>query len=106
MAISSVVQNRIETLRELCARRRVKTLDLFGSATGDQFAPGSSDLDFLVDFEPQPATELAEAYFDLLDDLRDLFGRPVDLVMDAAIRNRTFRQQVDLSRVPLYGPEG
>ena len=32
----------------------------------------------------------------------DLFGRPIDLVEDSAIKNPYFRESVDETREPLY----
>jgi len=53
----SIVQDKLETLKELCAKHRVERLDIFGSAAREDFNPASSDLDFLVEFEAanQPA---------------------------------------------------
>jgi len=50
--IADIASHR-EELRELCRRFHVRRLDLFGSATGDDFDPARSDLDFLVEFEPE-----------------------------------------------------
>jgi hypothetical protein len=49
-----------DVLPELCRRFHVRRLDLFGSAaTGHNFDPVRSDLDFLVSFEPLPPGEYA-----------------------------------------------
>ena len=37
-----------------------------------------------------------------LEGLEELFGRPVDLVVDTAIRNPYFRRAVEQTRSPLY----
>lgn len=47
-----VVQHKIAALRRLCVQHRVERLDIFGSAARDDFDPESSDVDFLVQFEP------------------------------------------------------
>ena len=49
-----------------------------------------------------PATELADAYFGLLDDLRSIVAMPVDLVMHDAIRNEYVRTSIDRDRRMLY----
>jgi predicted nucleotidyltransferase len=90
-------------LEQICRRYRVRRLDLFGSAASGLDRPGESDLDFLVDFEPLAAGAYADTYFGLHEALEALFGRPVDLVVDAAIRNPYFRQSVEQTRVLLYG---
>jgi predicted nucleotidyltransferase len=86
----------------LCERFGVRRLEVFGSAAGEGFDPSRSDLDFLVDFRPALPGELADRYFGLLEALEALFGRPVDLVMTAAIKNPYFLQGIEPSRTLLY----
>lgn len=96
------ISSRREELRELCQRFHVRRLDLFGSAARDDFDPARSDLDFLVEFRPTPPGGYADAFFGLKESLEQLFGRPVDLVAAAAIRNPFFRESVEGAKVPLY----
>ena len=53
--------------------------------------------------EPLPTGGYAKAYFGLMEALEALFQRPVDLVVDSAIRNPYFRESVERSKVRLYG---
>ena len=101
--IASLEARRAE-LRELCLRYRVRRLDVFGSAaTGRGFDPQSSDLDFLVEFEPdQDLGPWLSHYFDLQDELQRLFGQSVDLVMASALKNPFFAREVNRTRRPLY----
>jgi predicted nucleotidyltransferase len=48
--IAEISAHRQE-LEDLCRRFHVRRLDLFGSATGNDFDPARSDLDFLVEFD-------------------------------------------------------
>ena len=96
-----IEQNR-EALTELCRRHRVLKLDLFGSATDDDFKPAESDLDFLVEFEDIAPDAYAAAYFGLLEGLQVLFAQPVDLVAESAITNPYFRESVERTRTRLY----
>jgi predicted nucleotidyltransferase len=89
-------------IADLCRRRRVRTLELFGSATGESFDPTTSDLDFLVRFEPMPTVEYADCYFGLREDLEMLCDRPVDLVETAPLRNPYFLKAIEATRVLLY----
>ena len=89
-------------LAELCRRCRVLRLDIFGSATDARRFGPESDLDFLVEFQPGLVSGRADAYFDLLFGLQEMFGRPVDLVMHSAIVNPYFRESVEASRELLY----
>jgi predicted nucleotidyltransferase len=99
--IDLIEQHRAE-LADLCQRFRVRTLELFGSAADGTFDPVRSDLDFLVEFLPLDAGQIAPDYFGLLHALEDLFPRKIDLVMPRAIRNPYFRRGVDQSREVIY----
>jgi predicted nucleotidyltransferase len=100
--VIALLEERRQSLVALCRRYRVARLDVLGSATSGAFEPATSDLDFLVTFAPMPPAEHADAYFGLLQDLEALFGRAVDLIEEAAIKNPYFRRSVDASRVSLY----
>ena len=97
----SIAKHR-EEIAELCRRYRVSRLELFGSAVGDRFEADRSDVDFLVEFQPLADGEHADAYFGLLESLKSLFARPVDLVMTRAIRNRYFLQAIEPTRTLVY----
>lgn len=66
----------------LATRYRVTRLALFGSTARDA-ARSDSDIDILVGFDG-PAT--SERYFGVQFYLEDLFGTPVDLVTEKALR--------------------
>jgi len=79
-------QQALDLLRrskpELRSRFGVTRLALFGS-TARNTASSNSDVDILVAFDG-PAT--SKRYFGLQFYLEDLFGRPVDLVTEKALR--------------------
>jgi predicted nucleotidyltransferase len=95
---------RQDALPELCRRYHVRRLALFGSAaTGHDFDPARSDFDLLVDFEPLPPGDYANAYFGLREALKALSGRPsVDLVTKTALQNPYLKRRVESERRPLY----
>ena len=97
-----VISERAADLERLCQRYRVRRLSLFGSATTDRGLTKASDLDFLVEFEPLPPGVYADTYFGLLEALQQLFNKPVDLVVESAIRNPYFLVAVEATRTPLY----
>ncbi len=80
----------------------MKQLDLFGSAVGEGFDPGHSDIDFIADFGPQAQPELFNHYFGLKQTLELLFGRRVDLVMAAAMTNPHFIKPAALTCRTVY----
>lgn len=50
---AEIVEQNLPAIAELCRRFGVRRLDLFGSAAMGRFDPQRSDLDFLVEFEPE-----------------------------------------------------
>lgn len=97
-----LIEKHLEQVRALCRRYKVRRLEVFGSATGGQFDAASSDMDFLVEFGPLQEGEYADSYFGLLEELGELFGRKVDLVMTRAIKNPYFLEQIEKDREVLY----
>jgi hypothetical protein len=97
-----VLQDKQQAIAELCARHGVARLDVFGSALRDDFRPGQSDIDLLVEFGPHEGYALVDAYFGLLDDLRSLLGPDVDLVMVDAVKNRYLAREIARTKQLLY----
>lgn len=96
-----LIQDNRMAIAELCRQYGIRKLDVFGSAATGAFDPARSDIDFLVDLgEYAPGT--AVRYLDLIADLEDLLGFPVQMVTQPSIRNPYFRQAVDAQRVTLY----
>jgi hypothetical protein len=80
----------------------VARLDIFGSALRDDFRPGESDLDLLVDFSSNNPHDLVDAYFGLLDELRAVLAVKVDLVMVGAVKNRFIAADIERTKQMLY----
>jgi uncharacterized protein len=99
--LSAIEQHR-EQLEALCRRVGARRLDAFGSVVRDDFDAATSDLDFVVEFEPLAPVRYAEAYFSLKQALESLFGRPVDLVTEGSIDNPYLRRRIDAERQTLY----
>jgi predicted nucleotidyltransferase len=97
------IEQRRAELEALCRQFGVRRLEIFGSAAAGDFCGEESDLDFLVEFEPQAGPGYADRYFGLLESLEALFGRPVDLVVASAIKNPYFRESVERTKAVLYG---
>jgi predicted nucleotidyltransferase len=102
VGVVDVLQDKREAIAELCARHGVARLDAFGSALRDDFRPGVSDVDLLVEFAPHEGYALVDAYFDLLDDLRALLGTEVDLLMADAVRNPYVAREIERTKQLLY----
>jgi uncharacterized protein len=78
MEVDEILQNKREEILRVAARHGVKNVRVFGSALHGNARP-DSDIDFLVDVEPE------QSLFDvggLLMDLQALLGRNVDVVTE------------------------
>lgn len=62
----------------------------------------NSDVDFLVEFEDMSPEDYADNYFDLCDDLEQLFHRKIDLVTVRSVKNPYFKNQVMKTRELIY----
>lgn len=91
-----------DEMQRLCVRYQVQRLELFGSASTDRHIADQSDLDFVVEFKPEALARYADAYFGLLKALQDLFGCPVDLVVQSAIKNPYFLDSVKATKTSVY----
>lgn len=96
----AVLRNK-EEIRLACERYGVERLRIFGSVLTDRFDPESSDIDFLVAFEPG-RENLYRDYFDLKVELERIVGRGVDLVMERSVRNPFFQASALASAQDIY----
>jgi hypothetical protein len=79
-----------ERLEDFCRRRHIRKLAFFGSVLREDFGP-SSDLDVLVEFDPQHIPGLA--FFEMEAELSRILGRQADL-HTAQFLSPYFRQEV------------
>jgi hypothetical protein len=97
-----MLEKKRASITELCVRYGVSRLDVFGSALRDDFQPGESDLDLLVEFGPMNPYDRADAYFGFLDELRSLLGVEVDLVVAGAVKNRFIAADIERTKQVFY----
>jgi hypothetical protein len=57
----------------------------------------------VVDFEEKDPYRYTDLYFNLKYKLEDLLKRHVDLIEERAIKNPFFRQQLENTKVKIYG---
>lgn len=92
-----------EKISEFCKKWQVKELALFGSVLRDDFKP-DSDVDVLVDFEQDSGRTLFDLV-DMIDELKNIFGRDVDLLTRKAVersRNYIRRNEILSSAEVVY----
>ena len=97
-----LLESKREAIAEVCARYGVRRLHAFGSAPGEDFRSDESDLDLLVEFAPMESYARVDAYFGMLDELRLLFNREIDLVMVGAIKNPYIARDIERTKQLLY----
>jgi uncharacterized protein len=92
-----------EEIAALCRQHHVRRLSVFGSAARDDFNPATSDIDIIVEFENDIGPD---AYFDnktsLIESLRRLFNRDIDLLTWKSVRNPYFMDEVVATQEQLY----
>jgi predicted nucleotidyltransferase len=88
-----------DALAAFCRARGIKKLSLFGSVLRDDFEPGRSDVDVLVDYEPEvrPSWDV----FEHARDLGRMLGHEVDMNTPGML-NRHFAAKVLQTAVPIY----
>jgi predicted nucleotidyltransferase len=97
-----ILDAKRELINEACRRFGVSRMHVFGSALREDFRPGESDIDLLVEFSPIKPAELADAYFNLLEDLSSILNTPVDLVMSDAVKNPYIAADIDKTKQVFY----
>ena len=81
-----------ERLGAFCRKWRVKELSLFGSALREDFGP-ESDVDVLVELRPGHGLTLYD-WLEMIDELKSIFGRDVDLVAKSGLKNLLRRREI------------
>lgn len=87
-----------ERIADFCRRHHVRRLAFFGSVLRDDFTP-QSDVDVLVEFEPDKTPGLA--FFGMQDELSEILGRRVDLNTPQDL-SKYFREEVLAEAEELY----
>jgi predicted nucleotidyltransferase len=98
----NIVEQNIDTIRDLCTKHKVSRLFVFGSILKNKLKK-NSDIDLIVVFDEIDVYEYADNYFDLKFSLENLFKRNVDLLEDKAINNPYLRQSIDSTKQLIYG---
>jgi predicted nucleotidyltransferase len=81
-----------DKIADFCRRWKVVELALFGSVLRDDFGP-DSDIDVLITFTPDCGWSLWDL-FDMREELKQMFGREIDLVEKEALRNPFRKREI------------
>ena len=101
--MTTLLASHKEAIASLCRKYSVQRLFVFGSAIRDDFRPGESDVDLLVEFAPIGGHAKFHAYFEMLDELQSVLGTKVDLVMSGAVRNAVIAREIEKTKRLIYG---
>jgi len=98
-----VIADNRAAIEEVCRRYNVARLEVFGSASEGDFEPARSDVDFLIEFpSSQDLGPWLSHYFEFKNELEQLLGHSVDLVMPKAMKNPYFIREVNRTRRVVY----
>lgn len=89
-----------DKIADFCGRWKIVEFALFGSALREDFSP-DSDVDILVNFTEDADWDLYD-WVNMIEELKEIFGRKVDLVEKAAIRNPFRRHAILTTREVIY----
>lgn len=98
----NAIKAHLEQIKRACASNNVNSLFAFGSVTTDKFR-SDSDIDLVVDIGEADPVVYADSYFNLKHQLEVILQRPIDLLEEKAIRNPYLKEQIDISKVLIYG---
>jgi len=96
MGLKELIEKKRDEILETAARHGARNVRIFGSVLRGE-ETGDSDVDFLVEFEPDRSLLDHVA---LIQDLEDLLGRKVDVVTESAL-HWYVRPRIIAEAVPL-----
>lgn len=103
MGMHPSLLHQLSAIGDLCKAFGVSRLEVFGSAARSQdFDPGRSDADFLVEFKSGDRLSPLTQFFGLSESLEQLLGRPVDLIEVGAVKNPYLRAGINRARELVY----
>ncbi len=89
-----------QLIAAFCQKWKVAEFALFGSVLREDFGP-DSDIDVLVELAPGHGLGLFD-WVDMIDELKSIFGRRVDLVSKKGLRNPFRRHQILSTREVIH----
>jgi predicted nucleotidyltransferase len=97
-----LIEKNIDRLKIICSAHNVDKMYLFGSALNSNFND-NSDIDFLVKFKSFELSQYFDNYINLKENLKNLFGREVDLLEEQTLKNPILINSINKSKELIYG---
>src|SRR5215212_32632 len=102
--MTATVEERLgvgmDAIRQFCEKWGIIEFALFGSVVRDDFGP-ESDVDVMVRFDPE-RRPLGFRYVRVTLDLKDLFGRNVDVLEFGSMANPYRRESIERDLTTVY----
>lgn len=98
----NILNQHLDAITQLCFANKVKSLFAFGSVVTNNFT-AESDIDLIVDIDESDPFSYSDKYFNLKFQLEKLLNRNIDLLETKALRNKALKQQIDHTKVNIYG---
>ena len=90
----------LDLVADFCRRWKITEVALFGSVLRPDFRP-DSDVDVLVTFAPDEKWSLLDLVA-MRDELKEIFGREVDLAEEKCVRNPFKRREILRTKQVIY----
>ena len=100
--MSVLIDEKLEEIAAACKRYGIERLFVFGSALREDFRPGESDIDLLVEFGPLEITKRFHVFLDAREAFRNIFQADVDLVMQGAVKNKVIAGEINRTKKLVY----
>ena len=99
-----LIKRNMAQIIALCEKHKVLQLYVFGSVRNGKLRK-DSDVDFTVIFDREslPLLVYGDNYFNFKFALEDLLKRDVDLVEYNAVKNPYFKEELDETKLLIYG---
>jgi len=99
--MNKIIKGKILQLNKICKKYNTQKLYVFGSVLNDNFND-KSDIDFIVSFNHVNLRDYADNFFNLKEELKDLFKREIDLIEEETITNPYFKNEILSNRELIY----
>ena len=98
--IQTKIDIPMDKIESFCRKWKINEFSLFGSVLRDDFRP-DSDIDILVTFAENAGWSFDDR-LDMKDELKEIFGREVDLINKKALTNPFRRHSILTTKKVLY----
>jgi uncharacterized protein len=100
----NIISQHIDQIVKLCQKNEVNSLFTFGSVTTNNFTD-ESDIDLVVDIKDNDPVSYTDKYYNLKFQLEEILKRKIDLLEMKAIRNRFLKNEIDRTKIQVYGTQ-